>query len=523
MDFLQSTNNTMSEKNSVSFKVTLVSDDSSRKVEVRRFVVDQSASTSLPFLKEKLVSLFPTELRRADAKLSWRDEDGDDVTIGSDEELIIALTEMKGPVYKLEVCVAAPKVVFDEADKANNGNATGEVHQGVSCDGCNQEVVGFRYKCVVCPDYDLCGKCETKGAHPGHNMIRIATPETIWPKHFFNRLNRLQSRATKVTSGEAEWTRRGGGCVRKAAKEDTGEKESNEQPKLPDGPCRGPHGRGGRRGHGGHGGPWMGFGQSGVQVQGPWGQQQQQHGQQQQQGPWTGLGSHFEAHAKAHAEANPKSTAEEGEATNQAEYSHDMLRNLGQMVAAALDPFGVDVHIDIETPEGKKDCLSKDDVAKNPEAAKEAGEEKPEEKAKEEAEIIEPEKPKTPKEATPEHEDGEWTVLGKSASPEPPKEAMKIPMDGTLYPKLITTENKEPLIATEKLPEAKEAETPAAVPTAPLEVASHPNPRIQVALQAMLNMGFTNEGGWLVQLLETKEGDIGKVLDMLQPVRPTRV
>ena len=36
-------------------------------------------------------------------KITWRDEDGDDVSIESNEELLIALHEMKGPLYKLSV------------------------------------------------------------------------------------------------------------------------------------------------------------------------------------------------------------------------------------------------------------------------------------------------------------------------------------------------------------------------------------------------------------------------------------
>ena len=45
-----------------------------------------------------------------------------------------------------------------------------EVHQGVVCDSCGQEpLLGKRYKCRVCPDYDICAVCDRRRLHP-HDM-----------------------------------------------------------------------------------------------------------------------------------------------------------------------------------------------------------------------------------------------------------------------------------------------------------------------------------------------------------------
>lgn len=62
----------------------------------------------------------------------------------------------------------------DSAEQQDPGTA----HPGVVCDGCDKHIFGIRFKCVVCPNFDLCMTCETKGMHREHEMLRIATPRT---------------------------------------------------------------------------------------------------------------------------------------------------------------------------------------------------------------------------------------------------------------------------------------------------------------------------------------------------------
>lgn len=47
------------------------------------------------------------------------------------------------------------------------------IHFGVTCDHCDATpIIGFRYKCLECEDYDLCAACESKMVHAEHMMMR---------------------------------------------------------------------------------------------------------------------------------------------------------------------------------------------------------------------------------------------------------------------------------------------------------------------------------------------------------------
>lgn len=51
------------------------------------------------------------------------------------------------------------------------------VHERVTCDGCGMyPIVGHRYKCVICHNFDFCEACEDKGTHP-HAFLKIRRPE----------------------------------------------------------------------------------------------------------------------------------------------------------------------------------------------------------------------------------------------------------------------------------------------------------------------------------------------------------
>ncbi|KAL7677227.1 hypothetical protein ACOME3_003467 [Neoechinorhynchus agilis] len=67
--------------------------------------------------------------------------------------------------------VARSSKVFSNESTIKKDPMLNVVHRNVICDSCNLVVVGCRFKCSICADYDLCLKCHSAGYHKDHQML----------------------------------------------------------------------------------------------------------------------------------------------------------------------------------------------------------------------------------------------------------------------------------------------------------------------------------------------------------------
>ncbi|XP_073424113.1 sequestosome-1 [Dendrobates tinctorius] len=161
----------------VTVKAYLLGKDESHK-EIRRFTVPlgKSAppSSGCELLSTKVTEVFQG-LRGGSFQMLYRDEEGDLVAFSTDDELNMGLEMINDGVFRLYI---KERRECKREHRAHGGPETPQnvVHPNVTCDGCEGPVVGNRYKCLTCPDYDLCSTCEGKGIHKEHNMIMFPTP-----------------------------------------------------------------------------------------------------------------------------------------------------------------------------------------------------------------------------------------------------------------------------------------------------------------------------------------------------------
>ncbi|XP_037093424.1 sequestosome-1-like isoform X2 [Pollicipes pollicipes] len=451
------------------------------KQEIRRFGLDSSAATSFPFLQGKLQVVFPGLLRQQ-FDIRWEDADGDAITISSDEELLVALVSCLQVAGQQTLRLHVVPTRRRQPPTAANAAAAGPVHCGVSCDGCEQTIRGHRYKCMSCDDFDLCAGCEARGTHKEHLMLRIPSPDQVW-QPVFRHGRRSGRRAAWATHGRPACARSPTGRPeRKAAR-------AAEKADAAAASAAAPGGDG-------------------------------------QQRP----NNFFEAIHSAMS-ALGGFTSEMGAGAAAARWSEKSLEELGHTLASVLDPFGIDVDVGVEARQQQRAAAAtaaaenvappppgpqqKASSAKQPAggatvepasaAAASAG-------GAEEMEAEPAMAAGVPSEAPPAedtiipviiddepHDD--WTVVGGSGGAPDESSGAR----GRVYPDLASDAVPSPT---------------AAAPSATNDSAASLDARIQRALHVMSAMGFSNDGGWLTQLLQAKQGDIGAVLDVLQPVRP---
>ena len=492
---------------SISYKAFFVGEND--ESEVRRFTIDKEVSSNFSYLREKLMMVFP-ELQTKKFSILWTDTDGDNVTIANDEELAIALTEVTGSVLKITI---AAKDVKRGALKND-----GKMHPNITCDGCDGPIIGNRYKCLVCSDYDLCEVCEGKGTHKEHNMVRLTSPQGVWPQHFFKRLHRMQERA-----GGREHVR--------TECDEKGESKINEHGTT----MRGKQGtRGAYRGKHNlfRNNPFDAMMQNWKTTSEDKTKKEDSHEESPEKSKNLVYNTaedaskalHKAAAFSAHKAAVNAASAATGVAAG-ATVSAEYLQNLGDYLATTLGPYGIDVDVSPSKKGSLEGAQTEPDVGIEKPYCFSVQSEVNAVSHGAEGCIY----PKLPAVESSKLE----SILGSES-----KFDSIVPISGSNSPISNPTEPVSELSRT-----ISESTTPISKPTAPVSetiapmssapikestapvaesttpIADHPDPKIRTALQVMLNMGFQNEGGWLTHIVEAKQGDIGKVLDTLQPVR----
>ncbi|XP_068626952.1 protein ref(2)P-like [Battus philenor] len=522
------------------------------KPEVRRFGIEKSVVTSFCYLDAKLQEVYPG-LKNKKYTVSWKDEEGDDVSISSDEEVIIALSSMTENLMKLNVyCMNnEPKEIdCDVVITASTEEVPGDnnmPHYGVVCDICDAPVVGFRYKCTSCADYDLCAKCESAGHHADHIMVRVPMPNM--PRTTIRAAIRRSRHIMKAVSNSMPDTE----CPYKRQRRDRSSDKKRH------------HGHGeGSRGDQHHRrsrSSWLEtfttYMNEFANLAGDIVLETDQNKDKEPQSAQADSKAQSTTNENVQPSKQPEPTTST-QGANQCPFSSDNNDVNVQEIIKMMDTIGL------------KGILSKLAEKKKPSnASGEVNNDNHDQVMEEDNESVQSGVSSTSKDvqnskkdASPDRVADDWTVINKekdlmetdvikpSAPNEEnlpigfkPTEELQQPIKNgvdnqSLYPQLH--------VASAVLnPKEPEASTPSQGPTKPKEQVKqkisstshsqakpesqetqpqvyHVVPHIDAAIKQMLSMGFTNDGGWLTQLLESTNGNIAAMLELLTPVNPKK-
>lgn len=186
--------------------------------EIRRFNLVHNNNGMYEKLVEKLMIHFKDVFEKSDdIKTYWLDEEKEFIGFSTDPEFqygvdvqtaiqmsssslssstglnLFKIYLLKKSAAKSSSSSSSSSTSEDDEVKCEDKRGNEEqVHYGITCDGCNGSVIGIRYKCAICPDYDLCSKCKEKGIHKDteHRLIKLEFPNFFRCNEFKEHMNK---------------------------------------------------------------------------------------------------------------------------------------------------------------------------------------------------------------------------------------------------------------------------------------------------------------------------------------------
>lgn len=134
-------------------------------------------------LQGLIIENFPL-LKSKPFRITYKDGQEDLITVTNNEDIneaYLDLKESQKPILKFFITQKERENTIEETKHQ-------VIHHGIICDSCEMHPIkGIRFKCKVCPDYDLCATCMKEGIHREHEMMKIEKVLFEW-KEFVNKL-----------------------------------------------------------------------------------------------------------------------------------------------------------------------------------------------------------------------------------------------------------------------------------------------------------------------------------------------
>lgn len=148
--------------------------DDKKKKEDKKIKEDKKDKEEKKDKKDKMEKEEKEEKKDKKDKEIFKKDNVFDSSSNIEKELSKALKKMNEEMVKV-----VDKVIKNKEKEIKEKSVKSKVvHPGVKCDSCNKSILGTRYKCTVCEDFDFCEECEEKnyGSH-NHLFIKIRSPQ----------------------------------------------------------------------------------------------------------------------------------------------------------------------------------------------------------------------------------------------------------------------------------------------------------------------------------------------------------